>query len=112
VLGWAAGLGWWGRNNLLVNPRFGSQFRLASVLTDAPLEADAPLDHDCGRCAACVNVCPAEAIKAKREDFRLDLCYAKLCEFTRIPFVGQHICGVCVKACHPSRWGKSESRKV
>ena len=104
VLAWAAGLGWWGRNNLLVNPDVGSRLRLVSVLTDAPIETDVPLERDCGRCHSCVKVCPAEAIKPNREEFRLDLCYAKLCEFTRIPYVGQHICGVCVKACHPTHW--------
>ena len=104
LLGWAAGLGWRGRNNLLVNPTYGSRVRYVSVLTDAPIEPDRPLDRDCGKCVACLRVCPAEAIQGKCEDFRLDLCYAKLCEFARIPFVGQHICGVCVKTCHPSHW--------
>jgi epoxyqueuosine reductase QueG len=80
--------------------------RLVSVLTDAPLQPDAPLDRDCGRCVACVRVCPAEAIQGRREAFRLDLCYQKLSEFTKIPFVGQHICGVCVKACCPDNWPK------
>lgn len=108
VLGWAAGLGWWGRNNLLVNPDFGARFRLVSVLTDAPIEPDAPLptSRDCGTCVACVEVCPADAIARERDAFRLDRCYAKLCEFAKIPFVGQHICGVCVKACHPTNWPK------
>ena len=104
VLGWAAGLGWRGRNNLLVNPRFGSRVRYVSVLTDAPLETDEPLRRDCGTCAACVRVCPAHAIKARHEDFQLDACYQTLCVFARIPFVGQHICGVCVKACFPANW--------
>jgi len=106
LLGWAAGLGWRGRNNLLVNPRFGSRVRYVSVLTDAPLEADAPLpaSRDCGTCVACVRVCPAHAIGARHEDFRLEACYQTLCGFARIPFVGQHICGVCVKACFPANW--------
>ena len=105
-LGWTAGLGWWGRNNLLVNPDNGSRFRLVSVLTDADLEPDEPTERDCGRCVACVKVCPAGAIAGKRENFDLDKCYGKLCEFAKIPFVGQHICGVCVKACHPPNWPK------
>lgn len=104
LLGWAAGLGWRGRNNLLVNPRFGSRVRHVSVLTDAPLEADAPLERECGTCVACVRVCPAHAIGARHEDFRLEACYQTLCGFARIPFVGQHICGVCVKACFPTNW--------
>jgi len=106
VLAWAAGLGWWGRNNLLVNPDYGARVRLVSVLTDAPLVPDRPLERDCSTCFACVKVCPADAIAERREDFQLDRCYAKLCEFTKIPYVGQHICGVCVKACHPTNWPK------
>lgn len=104
TLGWAAGLGWHGRNNLLVHPEYGSRFRLASVLTDAPLEPDEPLDRDCDTCVACVRVCPAGAIRKNPKEFDLESCYRKLCEFARIPFVGQHICGVCLKACYPSNW--------
>ena len=106
VLAWAAGLGWWGRNNLLVHPQFGSRVRYVSVLTDAPIEPDVPIERDCGQCTACVDVCPAGAITDTRDTFDLDACYRKLCEFAKIPFVGQHICGVCVKACHPSNWPK------
>ena len=100
-LAFQAGLGWRGRNNLLVTPRFGSQVRLVSILTDAPLPADKPLDWTCDTvgCADCVPVCPAGAIKESIDDFDLPACAAKLDEFVRIPFVGQHICGICVKAC-------------
>jgi epoxyqueuosine reductase QueG len=106
LLGWAAGLGWRGKNNLLVNPKYGSRVRYVSVLTDAPIEPDAPVNRDCGRCAACISACPAEAIRNKPEDFGLDRCYQKLCEFARIPFVGQHVCGICQKACFPANWPK------
>ena len=102
-VGWAAGLGWWGRNNLLVNPRFGSQMRYVTVVTDARLPAEEPLEADCGGCRACVEVCPAGAIKVEREGFDLGLCLARLEEFRRLPYIGQHICGVCVKACSPER---------
>jgi len=43
-----AGLGWIGRNNLLVNEELGSQFRLASVLTNMPLKIDKPVKNGCG----------------------------------------------------------------
>jgi epoxyqueuosine reductase QueG len=99
LLGWAAGLGFIGRCTLLVHPQFGAQMRYVSVLTDAPLAAGRPSEGDCGACRACVPVCPAGAIKEKREEFDLEACYRKLTEFTRLPFIGQHICGVCVKAC-------------
>ena len=45
-VGEMAGLGWVGRNNLLVTPQFGSQFRLVTVLTDMPLEAGDPSKAD------------------------------------------------------------------
>ena len=99
LLGRAAGLGHIGRNNLLVHPRYGSQVRYVSVLTDMPLPADNSVDRDCGSCHACVAACPARAIGESRADFNLAACYSKLTEFTHLPFIGQHICGVCVKTC-------------
>ena len=101
LVGWAAGLGWWGRNNLLVNPEFGSQMRYVTVVTDAGVEPDTPVEADCGDCTACVAKCPAGAIKVEREGFDLTLCKARLDEFRKLPYIGQHICGVCVKACSP-----------
>lgn len=100
LLGWAAGIGFIGRHTLLVHPEYGARMRYVSVLTDMPLDTDKPYTgEDCGSCRACVPVCPASAIKEKREDFNLNACSRKLTEFTRLSFIGQHICGVCVKAC-------------
>jgi epoxyqueuosine reductase len=98
-IGRLAGLGWMGRNNLLVNPEFGSRFRLVTVLTDMPLEADKPLTDDCGECLACLDPCPADAIRELREDYDHQACFEKLKEFRKAGIVGQHICGVCVRAC-------------
>jgi epoxyqueuosine reductase QueG len=102
-IGFLAGLGWVGRNNLLVNPDFGAQIRLVTVLTDMPLEPDRPVDADCGRCAFCLSTCPAGAIKKTREEFDHQACFEKLKEFRRLHIVSQFICGVCVKACGPDR---------
>jgi len=98
-IGRLAGLGWIGRNNLLVNPELGSQFRLVTVLTDMPLLPDKPLDSDCGECMLCLSSCPAAAIKETKEDFDHQACFDKLKEFRRAGVVSQFICGVCVKAC-------------
>jgi len=98
-IGRLAGLGWIGRNNLLVNPKLGSQFRLVTVLTDMPLLPDKPLDSDCGECMLCLSSCPAAAIKERKEDFNHQACFEKLKEFRRSGIVSQFICGVCVKAC-------------
>jgi len=106
-VGRLAGLGWLGRNNLLVNRDFGAQFRLVTVLTDMPLEPDQPLESDCGQCRRCLSCCPAAAIKEKKEDFDHKVCFEKLKEFRRSGIVSQFVCGVCVKACRGfSRAGK------
>jgi epoxyqueuosine reductase len=100
LLGWAAGIGFIGRNTLLIHPEYGAQMRYVSILTDMPLKPDKPLSGaGCGSCVACVSVCPAAAIGANKEEFKLQACFEKLTEFTRLSFIGQHICGVCVKAC-------------
>jgi epoxyqueuosine reductase len=98
-VGYLAGLGFIGRSNLLVNPELGAKFRLVTVLTDMPLEADKPLEGDCGTCTKCLEPCPAQAIKEKKEDFDHRACFEKLKEFKKSGIVGQHICGICVKAC-------------
>lgn len=110
LLGWAAGLGYIGRNNLLVHPVHGAQARYVSVLTDMPLPHDSPIDADCGDCQACISVCPAGAIKEKKENFDIDACYKKLCEFVRLSFVGQHICGLCVKVCSGRKDGDGRNK--
>lgn len=93
-----AGLGWYGRNNLLVTPEFGSKVRYVTVLTDLPLTPDKPReDLSCGSCRACVSLCPAQAISDN--GFDRDACHRKLKEFTKIQRIGQMICGVCVKVC-------------
>lgn len=98
-LGVLAGLGWIGRNNLLVNKGLGSRFRLSTILTDMPLKLDKPLKDDCATCRLCVKICPAQAIKDKPQDFEHIRCFEKLKEFQKQKLVDQYICGVCVNVC-------------
>ncbi|MDO9572321.1 MAG: hypothetical protein Q7J37_00320 [Candidatus Omnitrophota bacterium] len=98
-LGVLAGLGWIGRNNLLVNKELGSQFRLVTILTDMPLEADKPIKNNCGICQLCVKICPAQAIKDDPVNFEHKKCFEKLREFQKQRQVDSYVCGICVNIC-------------
>ncbi len=98
-LGVLAGLGWIGRNNLLVNAELGSQFRLVTVLTDMPLTLDQPVNDNCGTCRLCQKACPAQAIYETAQDFDQVKCFEKLKSFQRQRQVEQFVCGSCVNVC-------------
>jgi epoxyqueuosine reductase len=61
---WAAksGLGWVGKNSLLLNKEMGSFFFLAELIIDLELEPDGPIKDYCGTCTACQDACPTDAI--------------------------------------------------
>ena len=104
-----AGLGWQGKNLLLITPQFGSRVRLATILTKAPLEVDGPIKNRCASCTACEDACPAQAIKGvntnthyknRNEAMHFSRCVEKVSgEFAKIPQVDAPICGICIKVC-------------
>ncbi|MGN4967402.1 tRNA epoxyqueuosine(34) reductase QueG [Aeromonas dhakensis] len=60
-----AGLGWVGKHSLLLNESAGSFFFLGELLLSLPLPLDAPVEKEqCGKCVACINICPTGAIVA------------------------------------------------
>jgi epoxyqueuosine reductase len=99
ILGEAAGLGWRGRNNLLVNEVYGSRIRLVSILTNLPLVPDHPVTLDCGSCNQCISACPVGALGDNPEQYDLNKCYDLLTEFSKRRGIGVHICGLCIKEC-------------
>lgn len=62
---WKAGLGWIGKNGMLVNPSLGCFTFIGVMLTTLQLSQDAQMANRCGKCSACVDACPTKAISDK-----------------------------------------------
>ena len=113
----SAGLGWIGRNGLLINPEHGPRLSLATVLTDAPLKTDGPIEESrCGKCRLCVEHCPSEAITGKEwsrkkpyiELVKLQNCKSHKEDSKEID--GKPNCGLCINICPYGR--KNFKRRV
>ena len=75
---WAvkAGLGWIGRNGMLVNPKLGTFTFIGTLITTLELEPNKPIENHCGTCKRCIDACPTGAIlKNKTIDARRCLSY-------------------------------------
>ncbi len=102
----SAGLGWIGKNGLLINPNFGPRLSLATILTNAPLQADIPVETClCGDCGLCMEYCPSDAITgeewSRREPFpeliQRDRCASHKRKIKALR--GKPNCGLCITIC-------------
>ena len=103
-----AGLGWIGKNMMLIHPEIGSFTFIGVVLTDAGLEPDLPFEADrCGTCRRCLDACPTQAFVGPRDlDARACISYLTIehrgaFTATQASQVGEWLfgCDVCQDVC-------------
>ena len=102
----SAGLGWIGRNGLLINPEYGPKLSFATVLTDAPLDTGTPTGKSmCGRCTLCVEYCPSKALTgaewSRRKPY-VELVRLQNCRDHKKgarAFEDKPNCGLCITIC-------------
>lgn len=108
-----AGLGWIGKNCLLVTQEYGSAVRICSLVTDAPLATAAPiLESRCGGCKNCVAHCPGRALTGalwRAGMPRQQLLDVQTCRSTQIrrmkaaTGIDTDLCGLCFAVCPYTR---------
>jgi epoxyqueuosine reductase QueG len=92
-----SGVGWRGRNELVVNSRYGCAIRLASIVTGLPLKRTPPVEEECGDCRACLDACPILDNKERLENYREDCL-----RYMESLGLDSRVCGKCIKACADS----------
>jgi epoxyqueuosine reductase QueG len=106
-----AGLGWIGKNGMLLNSRYGANLMWGTILTDAPLIPAEPIvgNSICSTCDSCVQACPANAIKGinwDRVHGNMSLIDVKACATyidSNSDEQDDQVCAVCVTSCPLSR---------
>jgi epoxyqueuosine reductase len=109
-----AGVGWHGKNTMLIDERFGTWFFLAEILTTLELPPDEPVPDRCGTCERCINACPTGAITAPhRLDARRCISYLTIELKDAIPLelrplIGDRIfgCDDCLDVCPWNRFAQ------
>ena len=110
----AAGLGWQGKNTMLLNETEGQWLFLGFILTSFPFPPDEPVPDRCGSCTRCIDVCPTKAITAPYQlDARRCISYLTIEHKGPVPIeyrhlIGDHLygCDDCLDVCPWNKWAR------
>lgn len=102
-----AGLGWIGKNDVLIIEKYGPRVSLSAVLVDYPFETGRKITESrCASCNRCVDICPHKALKGLNWDInalRNNLIDYHLCNQKRSAYIEKHgrknACGLCMVVC-------------
>jgi epoxyqueuosine reductase len=108
-----AGIGWFGRNTMMINPKRGSYFFLGTLLSELELKYDAPFEQDhCGTCTNCVDACPTSALLGRDESGAPVIDATRCISYLTIeqrgpiprelrPLIGNRVfgCDICQEVC-------------
>tara|TARA_Y100000590_G_scaffold412582_1_gene507664 strand:+ start:120 stop:1037 length:918 start_codon:yes stop_codon:yes gene_type:complete len=118
---WAklSGLGWIGKNSLLINKNIGSYFFISEIICDLELEYDSPVSDRCGNCTKCMDACPTNAItQAQVIDANKCISYLTIENKNTIPEefkneLNQSIfgCDICQDICPWNRFSTPHNEK-
>jgi epoxyqueuosine reductase len=119
---WAAraGIGWIGKNTLLLTPGTGSYFFLAEMIVDLKMVPNLPIKDHCGTCTRCIDSCPTEAISPKGYLLDASKCISyltiELREDIPLEFKGKMEgwifgCDICQDVCPWNRFSKKHNEE-
>ncbi|GAA5224831.1 tRNA epoxyqueuosine(34) reductase QueG [Membranihabitans marinus] len=120
---WAkkAGIGWMGKNTLIINPKKGSYFFLGEILLNIDLEYDQAIGDYCGTCTRCIDACPTDAIQEQGYEMDGSRCisYATIELKGEIPklFEGKMEnwafgCDICQDVCPWNRFAQAHGEQA
>lgn len=109
-----AGLGWQAKSTLLLTPKEGPWLFLGEIITTLELEPDRPMNDHCGKCRACIDVCPTQAITGPYQlDARRCIAYLTIEHPGSIPLqyrklIGDRLfgCDECLEVCPWNRFAQ------